>query len=358
MPKFASIPRKGRGASFNPHPRYLAEIREAFDDGWTEADESQPPLPTTVTVERARTIISRNDSPDVPFTASINPYRGCEHGCIYCYARPTHAYLDLSPGLDFESKLFAKTNAAELLRQELRRPGYRCESISLGANTDPYQPIERQYRITRAIIEVLADCHHPLTIVTKSSLVERDLDLLAPMAERDLVEVYVSITTLDHALARRMEPRATAPKRRIETLQRLSNAGVPTGVMFAPVIPILNDGEMERVLETASSAGARFAGYVIVRLPHEIKDLFRQWLEDHEPAKAEHVMNRIRDLRGGKENDPQFGSRMTGTGIYAQLIHRRFELACKRLGLNESKHTLDSTQFRAPESNDGQISLF
>jgi DNA repair photolyase len=209
--------RKGRGASFNPHPRYLAEIREAFDDGWIEADEKLAPLPTTVTVERSRTIISRNRSPDVPFTVSINPYRGCEHGCIYCYARPTHAYLDLSPGLDFESKLFAKTNAAELLRQELRRPGYRCEFISLGANTDPYQPIEREYRITRAIIEVLAECCHPLAIVTKSSLVERDLDLLASLAQRDLIEVFISITTLDHALARRMEPRATAPKWRIET---------------------------------------------------------------------------------------------------------------------------------------------
>jgi DNA repair photolyase len=349
---------KGRGASFNPHPRYLAERREAFDDGWTEADGKPLPLSTTVTVEQARTIITRNDSPDVPFTASINPYRGCEHGCIYCYARPTHAYLDLSPGLDFESKLFAKTNAPERLRQELRKPGYRCEFIALGANTDPYQPIEREYRITRAIIEVLAECHHPLAIVTKSSLIERDLDLLAPMAEKNLIEVFISITTLDHALARRMEPRTTAPKRRLETLRHLSHAGIPTGVMFAPVIPVLNDSEMERVLEAAAGSGARFAGYVIVRLPHEIKDLFKQWLEDHQPLKAQHVMNRIRDLRGGKENDPQFGSRMSGTGIYAQLIHQRFELACRRLSLNRSKHTLDTTQFRPPAMHADQITLF
>jgi DNA repair photolyase len=347
---------KGRGAGSKPDPRYLAATREAFDDGWGTADEPVPPLSTTVTEERARSIISHNDSPDIPFSASINPYRGCEHGCIYCYARPSHAYLDLSPGLDFETKLFAKTNAAGLLRQELARPGYRCQVISLGANTDPYQPMERKYKITRAIIEVLAECAHPFTIITKSALVERDIDLLAPLAARRLVEVYVSVTTLDRQLARRMEPRATAPQRRLETLHALSAAGVPTGVMFAPVIPALNDQDLERVLESAHAAGALSAGYVMVLLPLEINGLFQEWLHRHYPLRAEHVLNVIRNLRGGRENDPRFGTRMRGEGQYAELIARRFATACRRLGLNRPRHGLDVSQFRPPSLH-GQLSL-
>jgi DNA repair photolyase len=348
--------RKGRGAGSQPDPRYVATAREAFDDGWGTADEPMPPLSTTVTEEWARSIISHNSSPDIPFRAPINPYRGCEHGCIYCYARPSHAYLDLSPGLDFETRLFAKTNAAELLREELAKPGYRCQVISLGANTDPYQPIEREHKITRAIIEVLAECAHPFTIITKSALVERDIDLLAPLAARRLVEVYVSVTTLDRQLARRMEPRATAPQRRIETIRALSEAGVPTGVMFAPVIPALNDQDMERVLELAQAAGALHAGYVMVRLPLEINGLFQEWLHSHYPLRAEHVLNIIRDLRGGRENDPRFGSRMRGEGQYAALIARRFATACRRLGLNRSEREPDTTQFRPPSLH-GQLSL-
>lgn len=353
--KIIPIP-KGRGAGSQPDPRYLAATREAYDDGWGTADEPLPPLPTTVTEERARTIISHNNSPDIPFSASINPYRGCEHGCIYCYARPTHAYLDLSPGLDFETRLFAKTNAAELLRQELAKLGYRCQEIALGANTDPYQPIERKHKITRAVIEVLAECAHPFTIVTKSALVERDIDLLAPLARRRLVEVYVSVTTLDRQLARHMEPRATAPQRRLETLHALSAAGVPTGVMFAPVIPALNDQDLERVLESARAAGALYADYVMVRLPLEINGLFQEWLYRHYPLRAEHVLNVIRDLRGGRENDPRFGSRMRGESHYAELIAQRFATSCRRLGFNRSPRGLDTTQFQPPSLH-GQLKL-
>jgi DNA repair photolyase len=353
-----STPRKGRGASISPNPRYLDATREAFDDGWAADDEPAPPLRTQVTEERARTIIVRNDSPDIPFRASINPYRGCEHGCIYCYARPTHAYLDLSPGLDFESRLVAKVNAAELLHTELSRPGYRAELIALGANTDPYQPIERDLEITRRVIEVLAACNHPLAIVTKSAMVERDLDLLAPLAEKNLVRVFVSITTLDHGLARRMEPRATAPRRRVQTLRRLSAAGVPVGVMFAPVIPALNDAEMERVLEAAAEAGARRAGYVMIRLPLEIKDLFRDWLAQHYPLKARHVMSIIQNLHGGKDYRAEFGTRRTGTGHYAELIAQRFRLSCERLGLNTGDPALSTQHFRPPAAHREQLSLF
>jgi len=351
-------PRKGRGATFSPDPRYLESTRETFDDGWAADEEALPPLQTHVTEERARSIIAHNDSPDIPFRSSINPYRGCEHGCVYCYARPTHAYLDLSPGLDFETRLFAKVNAAELLREELSKPGYHPELISLGANTDPYQPIERKYEITRQIIEVLAECKHPFSIVTKSWMVERDLDLLAPMAEKNLVEVYVSITTLDHQLARRLEPRATAPRRRVETVRRLSAAGISVGVMFAPVIPVLNDNEMERVLEAAAEAGARYAGYVMIRLPHETKDLFRDWLATHVPLKARHVMSIIQDLRGGKDYDSKFGTRQVGVGHYATLTQKRFQLACERLGLNKSAHDMDHTQFRPPLRAGPQYELF
>jgi len=351
-----------RGALSQMQGRFETEARDPFDDGWAREDEPLEPLQTTVTVERARSIISRNDSPDIPFDQSINPYRGCEHGCVWCYARPSHAYLELSPGLDFETKLFAKTNAAELLRNELAKPGYAVSPISLGANTDCYQPIERKHRITRQIVEVLSECHHPLTIVTKSALVERDLDLLAPMATRNLVKVFVSIDTLDPALARKMEPRAASPKRRLDTLRALSTAGVPCGVMVAPLIPALNDMTLEHVLEHAAQAGAQEAAYVILRLPNELKVLFKEWLAAHYPERAGHVISIVRQMRGGKDNDPRFGERMRGTGNFAELIAKRFAIACKRFGLDghgggRRVPALDCTRFVAP-SPAGQMKLF
>jgi DNA repair photolyase len=359
----ASTPPKGRGATFNPANRYRRDAREAVDDGWTQpveeaAGDDPPPLKTTVTIQSARTIIARNESPDIPFTQSINPYQGCEHGCVYCYARPTHAYLDLSPGLDFETKLFAKPNAAQLLTAELAKPGYVCDAIALGTNTDPYQPIEREWKITRQIIEVLAACNHPLTIVTKSALVERDIDLLAPMAARNLTRVYFSVTTLDRELARKLEPRAAAPQRRLAAVKALSDAGIPVGVMAAPMIPQLNDKDLEAILEAGAANGARWAGWTMLRLPHEVKDLFRGWLAQHYPLRAEHVMSLVRQVRGGRDNDPNFGSRMRGTGQFADLIARRFDLACKRLGLNAERATaLDTSQFRPPR-NTNQLTLF
>ena len=327
-------PLKGRATASKIDARYLKTKRETVDDGWDDREEEGLRISTTVTVERPRTIISHNRSPDIPFEASINPYRGCEHGCVYCYARPTHAYMDLSPGIDFETKLFAKPDAPALLRRELDKPNYRPTPITLGSNTDPYQPIERDWRITRQIIKVLAEYDHPLTIVTKSWRVERDIDLLAPMAAKNLVQVFVSITTLDSGLSRKLEPRTTAPLRRLETLTNLHAAGIPVGVMFAPVIPALNDSEMEVVLEQAAAAGARTAGYIMIRLPHEVKVLFREWLKVHYPLKEKHIMNVIRDIRGGRENDPRFGSRMRGQGAYADIIEKRFRLACRRFGLN------------------------
>jgi len=357
-----ATPRKGRGAGTNPAGRFEGEAREAFDDGWGAEgndDETAPALKTTVTIEHAKSIISRNTSPDVPFTQSINPYRGCEHGCIYCYARPSHAYLNLSPGVDFETRLFAKVNAAELLQAELARPGYRCEMIALGANTDPYQPIEREYKITRSVLEVLSQYDHPAGIVTKNALVERDIDLLAPMARKNLVNVYISINNRDHELARHLEPRCTAPRRRFETIRRLTDAGIPVGVLVAPVIPFLTDHEIEPVLEAAAAAGATSAGYVLMRLPWELKDLFRDWLDTHYPLKAEHVMSRIHQMRGGRDNDPAFGARMRGSGEFAALLRRRFDIACKRFGLNAGQRgtSLDTTIFRAPRL-DGQLGLF
>ncbi|HZN85620.1 MAG TPA: PA0069 family radical SAM protein, partial [Burkholderiales bacterium] len=286
-----------RGALSQIQGRFETEARDPFDDGWAREDEALQPLETSVTIERARTIISKNDSPDVPFDQSINPYRGCEHGCIYCYARPSHAYLELSPGLDFETRLFAKTNAAELLKDELAKPGYVVSPISLGANTDCYQPVERKHRITRQIVEVLSACEHPLTIVTKSALVERDLDILAPMARKNLVRVYVSIGTRDRELARKLEPRAASPQRRLDVVRNLNGSGVPCGVMVAALVPALNDKTMEHVLEAAAQAGAAEAAYVIMRLPNELKDLFREWLAEHYPQRAEHVMSVIRDMR-------------------------------------------------------------
>jgi DNA repair photolyase len=350
--------RKGRGATVNPEGRFEASAREAFDDGWGVPDDQDAGRPKTlVTPEQAKSIISRNDSPDIPFTLSINPYRGCEHGCIYCYARPTHAYLNLSPGLDFETRLFAKVNAAELLRRELARPGYTCETISIGANTDPYQPAEREWKVTRSILEVAAQCNQPVGIVTKNALVERDLDILAPMAAKGLAAVFVSVTTLDADLARRMEPRASAPVRRIEAIRRLSAAGVPVGVMVAPVVPFLTDSGLEKTLEAARDAGAMQAGYIVMRLPYEVKDLFKAWLNEHYPLKAAHVMSRVRDMRGGRENDPNFGSRMRGSGEFAQLLRARFEVACRRLGLNRTRRQLDTSKFARPNT-DRQIDLF
>ena len=341
--------------------RFETVERDAFDDGWFAEDEAPPPLETSVTVERARSIIATNDSPDVGFDQSVNPYRGCEHGCIYCYARPSHAYLELSPGLDFETKLFAKMNAAELLKQTLASPKYQVKPLAFGTNTDCYQPIERRYKIMRQLLEVLAECEHPVTVVTKSALVERDLDLLGPMAAKNLVKVFVSIGTLDRELARKLEPRAAAPQRRLDILKALSKSGVPCGVMVAALIPALNDKTLEHVLEAAAGAGASEAAYVIMRLPNELKDLFREWLAEHYPQRAEHVMSVIRDLRGGKDNDPRFGTRMSGTGNYAELIAKRFDIACRKFGLNSreaprAQAELDCSRFRPP-SRGGQMSL-
>jgi len=353
---------RSRGALSQIQGRFETVARETYDDGWVREDDEPAPLATQVAIERARTIIARNDSPDIPFEQSINPYRGCEHGCIYCYARPSHAYLELSPGLDFETRLYAKTNAAALLKEELAKPGYRVSPISLGANTDCYQPIERKYRITRQILEVLAGCDHPLTIVTKSALVERDLDLLAPMAAKNLVKVFVSIGTLDRALARKLEPRAASPQRRLDTLKALSAAGVPCGVMVAALIPALNDKTLEHVLEEAAKAGATEAAYVILRLPNELKALVKEWLAAHYPERAEHVISIVRQMRGGRDNDPNFGSRMRGTGEYAELIAKRFDLAARRFGLNghgggRRAPELDCSLF-VPPSPSGQMKLF
>ena len=359
-----SPPVKGRGATFNPANRFRADTREACDDGWTppiDENDAPPPPRTTVTVQPARTIIAHNESPDVPFTQSINPYQGCEHGCIYCYARPSHAFLDLSPGIDFETKLFAKPDAARLLREELGRPGYRCDPIALGTNTDPYQPIEREWRITRSILEVLAAHEHPFTIVTKSALVERDIDLIAPMAAKRMARVYLSITTLDRELARRMEPRAAAPHRRLQALKTLADAGIPVGVMVAPVIPQLNDRDLEAILDASAANGAHAAGYVLLRLPLEVAPLFREWLDVHHPLRAGHIMSLVRNMRGGRDYDSTFGARMRGTGEFAMLLEKRFAIACRRLGLNRGReHTgLDVSRFRPPARDGGrQASLF
>jgi DNA repair photolyase len=356
-------PQKGRGATFNPGNRFRRDTREAADDDWSTPegnDEPLPPLKTTVTIQRARTIIARNDSPDISFSQSINPYQGCEHGCVYCYARPTHAYLDLSPGLDFETKLFAKPNARELLLEELRKPGYVCSSIAMGTNTDPYQPVERDWKITRQILDVLSACDHPVSIVTKSSLVERDIDLLAPMAAKNLACVFVSITTLDRELARKLEPRAATPQRRLAAIKAVADAGIPVGVMTAPIIPQLTDKDLEAILDAAAASGARFAGWTMLRLPHEVKELFRDWLAQHYPLRAGHVMSMVRQIRGGRDNDAQFGSRMRGEGAFAQLIAQRFELACRRLGLNRERTTMDTSLFKPPQSSTeiSQLPLF
>jgi DNA repair photolyase len=342
----------------DPGNRFRRETRAAEDDGWARDDPPAPPRTTTVTIQPARTIIAYNQSPDIGFDRSINAYQGCEHGCIYCYARPTHAYHDLSPGLDFETRLLAKPDAAALLRRELAAPGYRCAPIAFGTNTDCYQPVERTWRITRSVLEVLADCEHPFTIVTKSALVERDLDLIAPMAQRNMARVFVSVTSLDRALARTMEPRAAAPHRRLETIAALAHAGVPTGVMVAPIIPQLNDRDLEAILEAAAKAGATQAGWVLLRLPLEVSPLFRDWLDAYYPLRAEHVMSVMRQMRGGRDYDMRWGKRQRGEGVFADLIEKRFAIACKRLGLDRERPPLDCSRFRPPRADTPQMDLF
>ena len=349
---------RGRGARSNASGRYEAQQREAFDDGWTPDDAEPQQIQTTVSAEKAKVIISRNDSPDVGFSASINPYRGCEHGCIYCYARPAHAYMGLSPGLDFETQLFFKPQAAALLEAELSRPRYKPELIHIGGNTDPYQPQERKLMITRSVIEVLVRFRHPFSVITKSAMVLRDLDLLGAAAREDLVRVAISVTSLDRKLARSMEPRAATPEKRIEAVRRLSEAGVPVTVMFAPTIPGLNDHEMEAVLERAAQAGATGAGYVALRLPLEIKDLFREWLETDHPDRARRVMSLVRQMRGGKDYDMRWGSRMKGEGPIADLMAARFRAAKTRYGLERPWLSMDASKFRVPVKPGGQMDLF
>jgi DNA repair photolyase len=349
--------RRGRGTVSNASGRFEPLARIAFDDGWQDLDEL-PPFKTSVTVDSTRKIITHNDSPDISFDRSINPYRGCEHGCAYCFARPTHAYLGLSPGLDFESKLFMKPNAPELLERELSAPGYVPKVIAIGTNTDPYQPIERRYKIMRGILEVLDRANQPVGIVTKSTLVLRDLDILARMAQRDLVKVAISVTTLDPKLARVMEPRAATPPRRLEALRQLVKAGIPTSAMVAPVIPAINDAEIERILEAVAATGVRNAGYVLLRLPLEIRDLFSEWLKENFPDRHDHVFRLVRDTRGGKDYDSTWGKRMTGAGPVAWMIGRRFELACERLGFNTAKRKVTTEHFRPPRPASEQLALF
>jgi len=349
--------RRGRGALSNASGRYEPKARIGFDDGW-QSLEDLPPFATSVTVDATRKIITRNDSPDIGFDRSINPYRGCEHGCVYCFARPTHAYLGLSPGLDFETKLFVKPEAPELLERELSAPNYQPRTIAIGTNTDPYQPIDRRYQIMRRILEVLERAGHPVGIVTKSALVLRDVDILSRMAERNLAKVALSVTTLDPELARTMEPRAATPSRRLETLRRLSAAGIPTAVLVAPIIPAINDSEIERILDAAAAAGVQGAGYVILRLPLEVRDLFREWLMANFPDRHRHVFKLIREMRGGKDYDSTWGLRQTGSGPYAWMIGRRFEIACEKLGLNARETQLTTEHFRPPRPSAVQLDLF
>jgi DNA repair photolyase len=347
---------RGRGATFSPDNRYSTISHETLDDGWGNLDAPLAPLRTTLALDSSRTAISYNDSPDVGFDRSINPYRGCEHGCVYCFARPSHAWLGLSPGLDFESRLFYKPDAPELLSRELAARGYRPAPIAVGINTDAYQPVERKLGITRRILELLIECRHPFSIVTKSALIERDIDLLQAAAALQLVSVAFSITTLDRALARRLEPRAAAPQRRLATMHALSSAGIPVSVLVAPLIPVLTDAELEKILDAAHAAGAQAAGYVLLRLPHELREIFNAWLVAHEPHKAAHVMNRVRDMRGSKDYDGRFGVRMRGSGEYADLIAKRFDIAWRKHGFSDFA-PLDATQFRAPRSGP-QLNLF
>lgn len=343
-------PLKGRGAVSNNSGRFEPLRRAIFHDGWGDG-EPERRLQTHVTDEFPKSVIARNQSPDIPFGRSINPYRGCEHGCVYCFARPTHAFMGLSPGLDFESKLFAKPGAAELLEKEIAKKSYDVAPVALGTNTDPYQPLEKERRITRSLLKVLAAHNHPVTILTKSRLVVRDLDLLVPMAEKGLVKVALSVTTLDRKLARALEPRASMPQRRLDAIKLLSDAGVPTGVMFAPVIPALNDHEMEQVLAAAAHAGAREAGYILLRLPLEVADLFQEWLETHYPDRKKRVLNRLKALRGGRLNDPRFGHRMKGKGLEAELMKQRFANLSRRLHLNQNKLVLRTDMFTPPSGD-------
>ncbi|WP_430540271.1 PA0069 family radical SAM protein [Pseudomonas entomophila] len=340
-------PIRGRGTATNPHNRFAPRQSVAEDDGWHQ----EVPLTqgTEVRIETAKSIISRNDSPDLPFDRAINPYRGCEHGCIYCYARPSHAYWDLSPGLDFETKLIAKTNAAEVLEQQLSKPGYTCAPINLGSNTDPYQPIEREQRLTRRLLEVLLRYRHPVTLVTKGSLVLRDLDLLAELARHNLARVMISLTTLDDELKRTLEPRAAAPRARLRAIRVLREAGVPVGVLCSPMIPMINDSELEHLLGAAKEAGAQSAAYMLLRLPREVAPLFEQWLHDHYPQRAAHVLSLIRQSRGGELYDSRFGARMRGEGVFAELLAQRFAKATRRLGFEGREAlALDCTAFCPP----------
>jgi len=346
------LARKGRGAVSNLQGRYEVNGRERFDDGWAADDGASPAaFKTVVTDEVAKSILSRNTSPDIPFSVSLNPYRGCEHGCIYCFARPTHSYLGLSPGLDFESRLFAKVNAPELLRRELARPGYVPEHIAIGVNTDAYQPCERERKLTRSVLDVLAECRHPAGLITKSSLIERDIDILAPMAARGLACAAITLTTLDAEISRTLEPRAAAPMRRLRTIRTLTEAGIPVSVSVAPIIPFVTEPEIERILEAARDAGAVGAHYTVLRLPHEVNPLFQEWLQAHFPDRAQRVMNRIREMRGGKDYDSDFATRMKGEGVWADLIRQRFEKASERLGFADLRGRfgrLDRSQFRRP----------
>ncbi len=366
MVRMPSLAQRGRGATLNPPVRFDRLAGMVFDDGWGTLDEqlgALPALATTLTRDATRSAISWNSSPDIGFDRSVNPYRGCEHGCVYCYARPTHAYLGYSPGLDFETKLIFKPEIAELLEKELRKPGYVARSMALGTNTDPYQPVERTLKLTRAVLEVLDRFNHPVGIVTKSAGVLRDLDILGSMARRNLARVYLSVTTLDPLLARRMEPRAATPARRLAAIAELARAGIPVGVMTAPMIPGLNDAEMEKIIEAASRAGARHAGYVLLRLPHELRQMFEDWLNTHFPDRARHVLSLIRDTRAGALNDARFHHRFAGQGVYADLLLRRFVRACRQWGLDEPRDGLDCTRFAVPDNArrglaDAQLSLF
>jgi DNA repair photolyase len=357
--KLTSLPQleRGRGARSNPAHRFTHEARNFLDDGWESLAEL-PPLKTEIFTETPKSIISRNDSPDISFDRSINPYRGCEHGCTYCYARPAHAYMGLSPGLDFESKLFIKPNAAALLREELTATNYTPRTIALGANTDPYQPIEKQYRISRGVLEVLSEFKHPVGIVTKNAMVTRDIDLLEPMAKLGLVKVALSITTLDGKLARAMEPRASTPAKRLAAIEALAKAGIATVVMLGPIIPGLNDHEIENILKAARMAGATEAGYTMLRLPHEVKGIFKDWLEKQYPDRYGKVMSQVKNVRGGRESSAQFGERMTGSGPVAWTIGRRFQLASQRLGLNASRVKLRTDLFERPPQAGEQMALF
>lgn len=351
--------RKGRGALTNPDVRFETRTREAVDDGWGSLDEALPPLHTTVGVDRARRVLAWNDSPDVPFDRSINPYRGCEHGCVYCFARPSHAYYGLSPGQDFETQLQRKADAGRHLEAELRHPGYRPAPVTLGANTDPYQPIEKRYRVTREILEVLAEYRHPVSIVTKGTLVERDIDLLSAMARWNGAAVMVSVTSLDPAIKRGLEPRAASPARRIDLIRRLTGAGVPTGVLVAPVIPAITDHELEAILDAVARAGARSAGYVLLRLPREVRGLFEEWLQAEYPDRAGRVMSLLRQAHGGRPYDATFGHRQRGAGAYAELLARRFDVAARRAGIDPGRRIpLSSDHFRTPARSGDQMGLF